>query len=81
MNVELIVVAAIAVVGLVVGVITLVNVIALRRTLRSGESRPVDRTAPGTGTTVESGNVFCRHCGSMYDSGQAACPSCRTPRG
>ncbi|MCH6267298.1 hypothetical protein [Neobacillus citreus] len=38
-----------------------------------GESKPA--AAAGAGV------VFCRNCGSPFDSNNAACPQCNTPRG
>ncbi|WP_423799828.1 hypothetical protein [Neobacillus sp. SAB-20_R2A] len=38
-----------------------------------GQSKPA--AAAGAGV------VFCRNCGSPFDSNNAACPQCNTPRG
>ncbi|MFC4802214.1 hypothetical protein ACFPA1_23180 [Neobacillus sp. GCM10023253] len=38
-----------------------------------GQSKPA--VAAGAGV------VFCRNCGSPFDSNNAACPQCNTPRG
>lgn len=82
MSLEWIVVAGIAIAGVVIGAIALGNVVALRRELRNGINRPAGVDFPkAVSGADEAGNVFCRGCGSMYDSTQAVCPSCQLPRG
>ncbi|MGI6153059.1 MAG: hypothetical protein ACOYJB_04390 [Christensenellaceae bacterium] len=80
MGIEWVVVLGVAAAGLVVSIITLVNVAGLRRALRSSANQDVNINPVGA-NAVESGNVFCRNCGAMYDSVHTACPSCHTPRG
>jgi hypothetical protein len=87
MSVDLIWVIGVACVGiaavsLTVSIITLRNVAALRRAIRGDANRPGDANSPAAMEGAEeSGNVFCRGCGGMYDSIHTACPSCHTPRG
>lgn len=82
MSMEWILAIGVAIAGLVVSIITLGNVVALRRSLRGSANRSVDAAPPEPcAGAVETGNVFCRECGSIYDSVHTACPSCHTPRG
>lgn len=81
MSMEWMIAIAIAAAALVVSIVTLVNVVKLRRAER--KEAPGSMVSPlGTSVReVESGNVFCRSCGNMYDSTFGACPACHTPRG
>jgi uncharacterized paraquat-inducible protein A len=82
MSMEWAVAIGISVAGLVISIVTLINVVALRRAQNSRENLSVNITSTEASPGVtESGNVFCRGCGSMYDSAQSVCPSCHTPRG
>lgn len=82
MSIQGIVTIAVAVASLLVSIVALVNVVALRRMLQGRAERPAAPPPPSAGAgAVASGNVFCRSCGAMYDSTQAACPMCHTPRG
>jgi hypothetical protein len=64
---------------------TLVNHSRIKKLMApmNGEQSPVQQVAatqPSQGGAVSSGVVFCRNCGSQYDSNHPACPTCRTPR-
>lgn len=86
----------IAAVGLVVNIITLIVVIGILRRFKkeaakldTGQAAIADALAQREqpegqskpASAAGAGVVFCRSCGSPYDSTNAACPQCNTPCG
>ncbi|MBS4212974.1 MULTISPECIES: hypothetical protein [Neobacillus] len=87
----------IAAAGLVVNIITLIVVIGVLKRFKKeaakldvGQAAAVEATVqkemPAGGQSkpaaaAGAGVVFCRNCGSPFDSSNAACPQCNTPRG
>ncbi|CEG28509.1 hypothetical protein [Bacillus sp. B-jedd] len=65
--------------SLVLNLIILILVMVLMkrtRGLKQETSQPA-RTAGKTDKPIESGIIFCRNCGSQYDSAKSACPRCQ----
>lgn len=87
----------IAAAGLVVNIITLIVVIGVLKKIKkeavmldAGQAAAVEalvqKEKPAGGQSKPAaangaGVVFCRNCGSPFDSNNAACPQCNTPRG
>lgn len=87
----------IAAAGLVVNIITLIVVIGVLKKFKkeavmldAGQAAAVEASVqkekPAGGQSkpaaaAGAGVVFCRNCGSPFDSNNAACPQCNTPRG
>lgn len=78
--------------GLVVSLITMVLVIVCLKKI-GAQSAPVQselKASVQAAATSEpaatsglgvSGVVFCRNCGNQFETTNAVCPSCKTPRG
>ena len=83
MSIEWVLVAIFTVMGLVLHVVTLGNVLALKRMVRDRLNQPLDMggTNAAESSTEKSGIVFCRACGNAHDSLDRVCPSCQTLRG
>jgi hypothetical protein len=63
----------------IVNLITMILVIGLVKKKKIKFSSN-EKNVTAQNQTATIGVVFCRNCGKQYDSTEAACPSCNTPR-
>ncbi|RHW42725.1 hypothetical protein D1B31_03835 [Neobacillus notoginsengisoli] len=65
--------------SLVLNLITLVLVMILMKRTRGAkkEASQPSKTSGAAQKPIESGIIFCRSCGSQYDSAKPSCPRCQ----
>ncbi|OCA87664.1 hypothetical protein A8F94_07360 [Bacillus sp. FJAT-27225] len=69
-------------VSLLLNIITLGVVISIKRKMSAGAAPTKRKNASSAeaAATIEAGVVFCRNCGSQFDSTRTVCPHCETAR-
>jgi Na+-transporting methylmalonyl-CoA/oxaloacetate decarboxylase gamma subunit len=67
---------------LIIGIVIIILSILIYKVVKVQAIMPTNKQSSDMKIKqkVEVGTVFCRNCGSQFNSNEQVCPNCKTPR-